>query len=278
MPDPWNEDLVWQARRGLELGPIHCACPGHYHWLYGAMRASGVVASLKSEQQRLASLLTPLLSGRSRLMIGGSADPGLFCAVGRMSGSHETDITIVDRCAAPLALIREFAQARDLRCSTLQRDLLALDGGGQWDLVFLHYTFNFIAPPMRGRFLQAIASSLAPGGILVFAAMTGEPITSEQQTELAAVYAARANEALAKTALADDAQTVEFQRLLRIFAADTTAMRLIWTKADELHALIREAGLEVRQEDTIVRDWSLFGRTETARRIDTSSIIVAARS
>ena len=242
------------------------------------MRASGVVASLKSEQQRLASLLTPLLSGRSRLMIGGSADPGLFCAVGRMSGSPETDITIVDRCAAPLALIREFAQGRDLRCSTLQRDLLALDGARHWDLVFLHYTFNFIAPPMRRRFLQAITSSLAPGGILVFAAMTGEPITTEQQTELAAAYVDRANEALAKTALADKAQTAEFQRLLQIFAADTTAMRLIWTKADELHALIREAGLEVRHEDTIVRDWSLFGRTETARRIDTSSIIVAARS
>ena len=278
MPYPWNEDLVWQARRGLELGPIHCTCPGHYHWLYGAMRASGVVASLKSEQQLLASLLTPLLSGRSRLMIGGSADPGLFCAVGRMSGSRETDITIVDRCAAPLALIREFAQQRDLRCSTLQRDLLALDGVGQWDLVFLHYTFNFVAPPMRRRFLQAIASSLAPGGILVFAAMTGEPITSEQQTELAAAYVARANEALAKTALADDAQTAEFQRLLQIFAADTTAMRLTLSQADELRTLIREAGLEIRQEDTIVRDWSLFGRTETARRIDTSSIIVAARS
>lgn len=240
------------------------------------MRASGVVASLKSEQACLASLLTPLLSGRSRIMIGGSADPGLFCAVGRMSGSRETDITIIDRCAAPLAMIREFAQARDLRCRTLQSDLLALDGHEQWDLVFLHYTLNFVEPSLRGKFFRTLASTLVPGGLLVFAAMTGEPISHDQQPELAAAFVARAHEALARTALAHDAQTTEFQDLLQVYAADTTAMRLIWPAAEEVRALIGDAGLEVRNEDTITRDWSLFGRTDTGRRIDTSSIIVAA--
>ncbi len=275
--DPWSEDLLWQARHGLELGRVHCTCPGRYHWLYGAMRASGVVASLKSEQARLASLLAPLFVGRARIMIGGSADPGLFCAVGRISGSPLADITIVDRCAAPLALIGEFAQTKGLRCRTLQSDLLALDGREQWDLVFLHYTLNFVEPRLRGRFFETMASALAPGGVLVFAAMTGVPITQAQQSDLAAAFAAQARRALAQTALADEAQTPDFQQLLQVYADDTTAMRLIWPAEEELRALIRDAGLKIMTEDTITRDWSLFGRSDTGRRIDTSSIIVAAQ-
>jgi hypothetical protein len=108
--------------------------------------------------------------------------------------------------------------------------------------------------------------------------MTGEPITHDQQSDLAAAFVAQAGQALARTALADEAQTAEFEHLLQIYAADTTAMRLIWPAAEELRALIRDAGLEVRNEDTITRDWSLFGRTDSGRRIDASSIIVAARS
>lgn len=269
--------MLWQARRGLELGRIHCTCPGQYHWLYGAMRASGVVASLKSEETRLASLLAPLLRSGSRILIGGSADPGLFCAVGRITASPNADITILDRCGAPLELIREFAQAKGLRCRTLNSDLLAHDRNGQWDLVFLHYTLNFIEPALRGRFFETVASALAPGGVLVCAAMTGKPISPGEQRELAAAFAARAREALARTDLAPDAKEPEFDRLLQVYAADTTAMRLIWPSAEELRALLHGVGLHIRNEDTITRDWSLFGRTDTGRRIDTSSIIIAGR-
>ena len=269
--------MLWQARRGMELGRIHCTCPGRYHWLYGAMRASGVVASLKSEEARLASLLAPLLRDGACIMIGGSADPGLFCAVGRISGSRAADITIIDRCGAPLELIREFAQAKALRCRTLNSDLLALDGHEQWDLIFVHYTLNFVEPRLRRRFFEALASALAPKGVLVCAAMTGEPISHEQQSDLAAAFTAQSRQALARTALAGDARSGEFERLLPVYAADTTAMRLIWPAAQELRALLHGVGLEVQNEDTITRDWSLFGRSDTGRRIDSSSIIVASR-
>ncbi len=269
--------MLWQARRALELGRIHCKCPGRYHWLYSAMRASGVVASLKSEESRLAPLLAPLMRDGSRIMIGGSADPGLFCAVGRIAASPEADITIVDRCASPLQLIGEFAQTKGLRCRTLNSDLLALSGREQWDLIFLHYTLNFVEPDLRGRFFATVASALSPGGVLVCAAMTGVPISHDQQRDLAAAFVARAGEALARTALADDAQTLEFQHLLQVYAADTTAMRLIWPAADELRTLLHGVGLQIQNEHTITRDWSLFGRTDTGRRIDTSSIIITGR-
>ena len=274
--DPWSEDLIWQARRGMELGRAHCTCPGRYHWLYGTMRASGVVASLKSEEPRLASILRPLLGEGRRVMIGGSADTGLFCALGHILRSPAADITVVDRCLAPLELIGELARARGLSCRTLHQDLLALDGREQWDLILSHYTLNFIAPHVRARFFRGLASALAPGGALVCAAMTGRPITHDDEPLLAAAFVARSHEAWARIGLTSDDRS-ELEDSLQIYAADTTAMRLIWPSAEELHAHLREAGLEIRSEDTITRDWSLFGRTETERRIDASSIIVATR-
>jgi hypothetical protein len=275
-PDPWSEDLLWQARRGMELGRANCVCPGRYHWLYGTMRASGVVASLKSEEPRLASILRPLLRKDMRIMIAGSADPGLFCALGRILRSPEADITMVDRCGAPLELIGEFAQARGLRCRTLDRDLLDLDGSERWDLILSHYTLNFIAPDRRGTFFAALASALAPGGTLVCAAMTGNRISHEDEPLLAAAFAARAREAWARMGLASD-ERAHLEDLLRIYAADTTAMRLIWPSSDELHARLRDARLDIESEDIIARDWSLFGRTDSERRLDTSSVIVAVR-
>jgi SAM-dependent methyltransferase len=260
----------------MELGRAHCTCPGRYHWLYGTMRASGVVASLKSEEPRLASILTPLLRGDMRIMIAGSADPGLFCALGRILRSPRADITIVDRCGAPLELIREFAHTRGLRCRTLNRDLLELDEGERYDLVLSHYTLNFVSPDRRAKFFEGLASVLAPGGALVCAAMTGKPITHDDEPALAAAFVARSHEAWAKLGLSlDDRAALE--NILQIYAADTTAMRLIWPHADELRSHLRDAGFEIRSEHIVTRDWSLFGRTETERRIDTSSIIVAVQ-
>lgn len=274
--DPWSEDLIWQARRGMDLGRAQCLCPGRYHWLYGTMRASGVVASLKSEEPRLASILKPLLRHDIRIMIGGSADTGLFCALGRILRAQAADITVVDRCHAPLELIGEFAGARGLRCRTLNQDLLDLDGPEKWDLILSHYTLNFIAPQSRAKFFAGLASALSPGGTLVCAAMTGKPITHIDEPLLASAFVARSHEAWARLGLNADDRS-ELEESLHIYAADTTAMRLIWPSADELHAHLREAGLKIRSEHTITRDWSLFGRTETERRIDTSSIIVASR-
>lgn len=273
--DAWREDLVALARRGLEIGRARCACPGRYHWLYGTMRASGVVASLKSEESRLASILRPLLGDDMRIMIAGSADPGLFCALGRILRSPQADITVVDRCGAPLELIREFAQERGLRCRTLNRDLLDLDGREQWDLVLSHYTLNFVPPDRRGEFFACLASALAPGGRLVCAAMTGKAITHDDEPPLAAAFVARSHEAWTSIGLSSDDRAA-LEDLLQIYAADTTAMRLIWPQADEVRAHLRNAGFDIKSEHTVTRDWSLFGRTETERRIDTSAIIVAA--
>jgi hypothetical protein len=106
--------------------------------------------------------------------------------------------------------------------------------------------------------------------------MTGEAITHDDEPLLAAAFVARSREAWAKLGLSSD-ERAALDDLLPIYAADTTAMRLIWPEADEVRAHLREAGFDIQGEHAVTRDWSLFGRTETERRIDTSSIIVAVR-
>ena len=135
MQELWNEDLHWQARRGMELGHAYCTCEGHYHSLWGALRIAGVNNSLKGEEPLLASLVLPFLRDDARVMIGGSADPGVLCAIGRIYAPRMPAMTIIDRCKAPLALIREFVEGKGLECRTLNLDLLDLDEREQWDQI-----------------------------------------------------------------------------------------------------------------------------------------------
>ena len=75
-----------------------------------------------------------------------------------------------------------------MACRTLNLDLLDLDGSEQWDQIVLHYTPDFVAADIRARFFRSLALSLAPGGTLVCAAMTGTRFTGDRGQELASVY------------------------------------------------------------------------------------------
>ena len=138
--DTWSEDLVWQARRGLDLGSALCSCEGHYHTLWGSLRLAGLNNTMKGEAPILTSLMSPYLRDDARVLIGGSADPGVLCGIGRIFAPHIPALTVIDKCRAPLALIREFVSARAVACRTLNRDLLELDGSEQWDQIILHYS------------------------------------------------------------------------------------------------------------------------------------------
>ena len=126
-PDAFREDLLWQAHRALELGREHCSCEGRHHWSYAALCAAGITGSLSTEGPVLASLMTPLIGDRARVMIAGSADLGLLCFVGRCAAAQRPQITVIDRCRAPLALIEEFAESQRIECRTVQAELLDLE-------------------------------------------------------------------------------------------------------------------------------------------------------
>lgn len=275
MQDRWTEDLAWQAQRGLQLGSALCACEGHYHTLWGSLRIAGLNNTMKGEAPHLAAMMAPFLRDGMRVMIGGSADPGVLCGIGRIFAPRMPAYTVIDKCKAPLALIGEFADARGIACQLLNMDLLELEGVEQWDQIVLHYTADFIDAPLRARLFRSLAASLAPGGTLVCATMTGASIPLDLQPEMAGAFYARAVAALKDTPMAAQAQTPEFEHKLRGYSECRTIRRLRLPTADGVCDLAEEAGLRVLQKHETARARRLLVGMDV---VDTSSIIIASRS
>lgn len=275
MHDPWSEDLAWQAQRGLELGRALCACDGYYHALWGSLRIAGLNNTMKGEAPILATLLAPFLRSDTRVMIGGSADPGVLCGIGRIYSPRMPAFTVIDKCRAPLALIQEFAAAKGLKCRTLHRDLLELDGSGHWDQIVLHYTPDFMDAQLRGPLFRSLAGALAPGGILVCATMTGASIPLDRRTELEEAFFARAVTALQDTPMAGHARGPEFEQQLRLYAACRIMRRLMLPTTDDICELLEGAGLQVLEKHVTSRARRLLVGMDV---MDTSTIIVASAS
>jgi SAM-dependent methyltransferase len=275
MQDPWSEDLAAQAHRGRELGSALCACDGYYHTLWGSLRIAGVNNTMKGEASTLAELMSPLLRDGMRVMIGGSADPGVLCGIGRIYAPRMPAFTVIDKCRAPLALIDEFASAKGFACRTLHGDLLDLDGTEQWDQIVLHYTVDFMDAHLRGRLFRNMARALVPGGTLICATMTGVSPPSDRRPEMEAAYIARATELLKDTPMAAYASTPEFEHKLRAYAACRTVRRLTLPTPELIGDLAREAGLRVIQTHQTARARRILAGMDV---LDTSSVIIASRS
>jgi SAM-dependent methyltransferase len=236
------------------------------------LRAAGVSDSLKSKEPLLASLISPFIRDNTRVMIGGSADPGVLCAMGRLYSPSRPAMTVIDRCRAPLELIREFTVIKGLACRTLNLDLLDLDGSEQWDQIVLHYTPDFMEPQIHGRLFRSLARSLAPGGTLVCAAMTGTRVTGDDWQELESVFFNLSWKALQGSPLADLIRSSEFEQMLQSYAAGVSWRRLSLPTSEDLRESLRCAGLHVLSETTTPqRQRSVEG----AALVDSNSIVVA---
>jgi hypothetical protein len=274
MQDPWNEDLAAQARRGHELGSTLCACDGYYHTLWGSLRIAGVNNTMEGEASILAELMSPFLRDGMRVMIGGSADPGVLCGIGRIHAPRMPSFTVIDKCRAPLALIDEFASAQGADCLTRYSDLLDLDGMEQWDQIVLHYTADFMDANLRSRLFRNLANSLAPGGTLICATMTGASPPAERRPEMEAAYIARAMALLKDSPMAAYAGTPEFEQKLRVYASCRTIRRLSLPTAELICDLARDAGLRLLQMHQTARERRSHPGMDV---VDTSSIIIAGK-
>ena len=274
MQDPWSEDLTAQARRGQELGSALCECDGYYHALWGSLRVAGVNNTMKGEASILAELMAPVLRDDMRVLIGGSADPGVLCGIGRVHAPRMPFFTVIDRCRAPLALIDEFASAKGVDCRTRHIDLLDLDGMEQWDQIVLHYTADFMDAHLRSRLFRNLCASLAPGGTLVCATMTGASPPADRRSEMEAAYIARALALLKESPMAAHASTPEFEQKLVAYAACRTIRRLNLPTTELICDLARDAGLRLLQTHQTARARRSHAGMDV---VDTSSIIVAGK-
>ena len=270
----WSEDLPAQARRALAVGRALCACDGHYHTLWGTLRASGVSNSLKSEEPLLDSLIKPYVRDGAHVMIAGAADPGVTCAIGRIYAPIMPALTVVDRCKASLELVRQFAATKELVCRTLNLNLLDLDGSEQWDQIVLHYTPDFLDPTLHGRLFQALARALRPGGTVVCAAMTATGVIGEREQEVGGVYYDYTLKKVMDGPMADIAASAEFLDMLRAYSERWGQRRTNLPSSEQLVHSMRNAGLSILAENSAPRQHRIVGG---AALVDSCSIIIAGK-
>ncbi len=270
----WSEDLPAQAKRALAVGRALCTCDGHYHTLWGTIRASGASSGLNSEEPLLGSLIKPYVRDGARVMIAGAADPGVPCTIGRIYAPIMPALTLVDRCKASLELVRQFAATKEFVCRTLNLDLLDLDGSEQWDQIVLHYTPDFLDPPLHGRLFQALARALRPEGTVVCAAMTATDVIGEREHELGGVYYDHTLKKVANGPLADIAASAEFVDMLRAYSVLWGQRRTNLPSREQLIRSVRNAGLSILSENSSPRQPKIVGG---AALVDSCSIIVAGK-
>jgi hypothetical protein len=231
---------------------------------------------LSSEEQVLSEVMTPLIRQHARVLIGGSADAGVLCSLGRIYGPAKPAFTVVDKCRSPLELIREFAAEKQLPCRTLNRDILELDGSEQWDQIVLHYTANFVDADHREKFLARIANALAPDGTVVCAVKTGETVVSDQREALEAAFLARSRGDLQRFLSVRGMKIPDLEKMLPAYAAAATTRRLNISTLSELQETMRKVGLRMLSVHSTPRKFRYY-EENGGSRVDSSTLIVATR-
>ena len=266
----WDDDPRAQAARAVAIARDVCTCNYPYHILWPLLRAAGIKGTLRpAEDQVLASLLVPLMRDGVRILIAGSADNATLCTIGRMAGDRKLDFTVLDRCPAPLQLIQEFAAERQISCRTELADLTTYNEEMRWDIVLVHYTFQFILPEERFNVLERLSRSLVPGGTLVCVDKEVPRISAADAPEAAEAWFQKAWRKLRAEGLESALPAALYDQLLHQAAEGRTRRRVTIPSLHHLVEGMRRAGLVLVEED-------LVGSTYARGPAADSSIILAA--
>jgi hypothetical protein len=240
----WDDDPRGLAARAVEIARALCTCGDRYHVLWPLLRVAGVKGNLRPGEDEVLSRIVRRLAGNgTRFLIAGSADTATFCTVGRMAGASRPDYAVLDRCAAPLSLIQEFAAERRISCRTVHADLCEFGGEGNWDVVLMHYTFQFIAPDRRAAVISRVSGALAAEGTLI---CVGKEVPSVSLTEApgaAAVWLEKTKHKLRAEGLDSILPAALYEELLRDAANGRTLRRVSNPSSAELADHMRRAGL-----------------------------------
>jgi SAM-dependent methyltransferase len=184
------------------------------------------------------------------VLTSGSADyamPAHVLAAFRAAGAAP-DLTIVDRCATPLALCRWYFERQDAPLATARSDILDYRSATPFDVVVTNSFLGYFAPAARHRLFAIWRDLLRPGGTLLFTNRlrpgAGDAPVGFSAEERASFVATVRREAPARLGL--DAGTVAG------WAADYAARFHSWPvrSADEVVALLDAHGFRVDRLDT----------------------------
>jgi trans-aconitate methyltransferase len=207
----------------------------------------------------------------TRILIAGSADTATLCTVGRMAGDRKAQFTVLDRCPAPLKVIEEFAARRHIPCRTQRADLTTYDEENRWDIILVHYTFQFIPPEERFNVLQRLSRALVPGGTLVCVDKEVPRISVADAPDAAEAWFQKAWRKIQAEGLGSALPAALYDQLLHQAAEGRTLRRVT---IPSLHLLVdgmRRAGLVLVAEDLV---GSLLASGPAA---DSSIILAASR-
>jgi SAM-dependent methyltransferase len=130
-----------------------------------AKTSGGQAAFLVEHLQALAR------AGQSpRVLVSGSADYSMpaHALWAYRSQATPLQLTVVDRCEAPLALSRWYAERHGASFGTSCADILDHDTAEPFDVVFTNSFFGSFASGSRPRLVAAWRRLLRPGGTLLF--------------------------------------------------------------------------------------------------------------
>jgi SAM-dependent methyltransferase len=100
---------------------------------------------------------------RPRVLISGTADYSLLAQILPVVGK-EARVTVLDRCATPLALNRWYARREGMRISTRHADILDYRPRERFDVICTHSFLGQFPPRRRARLLARWHDMLHPGG------------------------------------------------------------------------------------------------------------------
>ncbi len=163
--------LLEQAKQQLGLAQhlCHADCR-EYHAAWPFLRIAGLVGGLDADRAPLSEMMQPLLQRPGlRVLVAGCADCAQLELVTELAGIHAPSITVIDRCATPLAACSHIAKAMGSAALMQQLDVLDMRPPMPFDLILCHSLLPFLDASRRIQLLRLFSRWLTPHGRLVLA-------------------------------------------------------------------------------------------------------------
>jgi hypothetical protein len=267
------EDLKKQAHDAFQLSASLCGACRPYHAVYPYMRLAGRKRGVDADREVLEPLLARFVSeGARRILIAGSADPGVLALVLAAAAPHPVAITVVDLCPTPLAVCRTLAQRHGIRLETQAACVSQMELAREYDLLVAHSVLNFVATALHGAVLERFAKALAPGGSLVMTTTVSSNLPPVDAAALSSDVLA----GLAAGGIELPVAEAEFRVLLAGYAAVQATRNSPASTAEELVGSLAQHRLEVTSVTPKAR---MVGYTASGTCVDHASpgVLVTAR-
>jgi SAM-dependent methyltransferase len=169
-----DEPLHESAPVAWALAGTHCAGDPQsadsclwYHRVWQYLRLLGIITSIRTNTAFLQATLRRLAPTHARVLISGSADYGMLAQLRGAYAARPLDVTMLDRCGAPVAVNQWYAARYGMTVTPVCGDALAVETDRPFDLVCTHNFVGRFDPAPRQRLIDRWHAVLRPGGVVV---------------------------------------------------------------------------------------------------------------